>query len=210
MGSTLSSDRVERVLAELRETGKREDGPAKLRVHAREAELGTSLYGRERADLGVNASFAITPEVGRLLYARALVARPAVIVEFGPSLGSSTIYLASALRDLGAGSIITTELLTEKAQQAASNLQRAGLNKLVEIRVGDALESLADLAVEVGLLFLDGSNDLYLPVARACRAAPVTERARDRRHEPRRSASRALPRSRQRSCVGLPDDRDSA
>jgi predicted O-methyltransferase YrrM len=87
-----------------------------------------------------------------------------VIVEFGPSLGSSTIYLASALRDLGAGSIITTELLTEKAQQAASNLQRAGLNKLVEIRVGDALESLADLAVEVGLLFLDGSNDLYLPV----------------------------------------------
>ena len=86
VGSTLSSDRVETVLAELRETGKREDGPVKLRVHAREAELGTSLYGRERAVLGVNASFAITPEVGRLLYALALVARPALIVEFGASL----------------------------------------------------------------------------------------------------------------------------
>lgn len=33
-----------------------------------------------------------------------------------------------------------------------------------QIRVGDALESLADLAVEVDLLFLDGSNDLYLRV----------------------------------------------
>jgi predicted O-methyltransferase YrrM len=112
----------------------------------------------------VNASLAITPEVGRVLYALTLAARPAVIVEFGASLGSSTIYLASALRDLGAGSIITTELLSEKAQQASSNLERAGLSELVEIRVGDALESLTDLAVEVDLLFLDRSNDLYLPV----------------------------------------------
>jgi hypothetical protein len=66
VGSTLNSDRVQTVLAQLRETGKREDGSAKLRVRAREAELGSSLYGRERAALGVNASLAITPEVGRL------------------------------------------------------------------------------------------------------------------------------------------------
>jgi predicted O-methyltransferase YrrM len=164
VGSTLNSDRVQSVLAQLREIGEREDRPAKLKVRAREAELGTKLYGYERAVLGVNASLAITPAAGRLLYALVLAARPTVIVEFGASLGSSTIYLASAIRDLGAGSIITTELLVEKAQQASSNLVSAGLGDLVEVRVGDALESLADLDVGVDLLFLDGSNDLYLPV----------------------------------------------
>jgi predicted O-methyltransferase YrrM len=165
VGSTLNSDRVQTVLAQLREIGEREDGPAKLKVRTREAELGTRLYGHERATLGMNASLAITPEVGQLLYALTLAARPTtVIIEFGASLGSSTIYLASALRDLGAGSIITTELLSEKAQQASSNLAAAGLGDLVDIRVGDALESLADLDVGVDLLFLDGSNDLYLPV----------------------------------------------
>jgi predicted O-methyltransferase YrrM len=164
MGATLNSDRVQAALAQLRETGEREDGPAKLRVRAREAELGTGLYGYERAALGVNASLAITPEVGQLLYALTLAARPKVIVEFGASLGSSTIYLASALRDLGAGSIITTELLIEKAQRASSNVASAGLGDLVEVRVGDALDSIADLDVGVDVLFLDGSNDLYLPV----------------------------------------------
>jgi predicted O-methyltransferase YrrM len=162
--STLSSDRVQTVLAQLRETGELEDGRAKRRVRAREAELGTKLYGHERAVLGVSASLAIAPAVGRLLYALTLAARPAVIVEFGTSLGSSTIYLASALRDLGAGSIITTELLDQKAQRASSNLALAGLGGLVEIRVGAALDSLANLDADVDLVFLDGSNDLYLPV----------------------------------------------
>ena len=84
------------------------------------------------------ALLAITPEVGQLLYALTLAARPTLIIDLGASLGSSTIYLACALRDLGAGSIITTELLSEKAQQASSNLAAAGLGDLVDIRVGDA------------------------------------------------------------------------
>ncbi len=37
---------------------------------------------------------------------------------------------------------------------------------LVELRAGDALETLIDLAEPVDLLFLDGRNDLYLPVLR--------------------------------------------
>jgi predicted O-methyltransferase YrrM len=164
VASTLNSDRVQKVLAQLREIGEAEDGPAKRRVAAHEAQITSKLYGHERAALGASASLAIAPEVGQLLYALTLAARPAVIVEFGTSLGCSTIYLASALQDLGTGSIITTELLAEKAQRASSNLARAGLGGLVEIRVGDALGSLADLDVDVDLLFLDGSNDLYLPV----------------------------------------------
>lgn len=166
VASTLNSDRVQTVLAHLRDTGEAENEPAKRRVRAREAELGTSLYGGERAALGASAPLSIAPEVGQLLYSLTLAAQPSLIVEFGASLGCSTIYLASALHDLGAGSIITTELLDEKAQRAAANLGHAGLGDLVEIRVGDALGSLA---------YLDAR-------AAACRASPasvsVTIRAR--------------------------------
>ena len=98
-----------------------------------------------------------------MLYALTLAARPTLIVEFGTSLGYSTIHLASALRDLDAGTILTTELLPEKANRAALNLD-AGPRDLVEIRGGNALESLTYIDADVDLLFLDGSNDLYLPV----------------------------------------------
>jgi predicted O-methyltransferase YrrM len=89
-------------------------------------------------------------------------------VEFGCSLGLSTIFLAAGLRDNndGAGSLITTELLSGKAKTARENLTEAGLDDLVELRLGDALQTLANLTEPVDLLFLDGRNDLYLPVLR--------------------------------------------
>jgi predicted O-methyltransferase YrrM len=47
---------------------------------------------------------------------------------------------------------------------ATRNLSDAGLNDLVEIRVGDALQTLGTVMEPVDLLFLDGSDDLYLQV----------------------------------------------
>jgi predicted O-methyltransferase YrrM len=164
MTSTFASERVQHILAGLQAAGETEDEDYKRRVRAREAELGTKLYGRQRAELGAAAPLAISPEVGQALYALTLAGRPTLIIEFGTSLGCSTIYLASALRDVGAGSIITTELLPEKAERASQNLANARLGDLVEIRVGDALDSLSAIDTEIDLLFLDGSNDLYVPV----------------------------------------------
>jgi predicted O-methyltransferase YrrM len=107
---------------------------------------------------------AVAPEIGQVLYSLALAARPGLIVEFGTSLGFSTIYLACALRDLGSGSLITSELLPEKASDAALNVEAAGLSDLVEVRTGDALDTLGTVDADIDILFLDGSNDLYLPV----------------------------------------------
>jgi predicted O-methyltransferase YrrM len=155
---------VAETLARLHEQAAREDPPAVARVRVREAELGTKIYGRERADLYAGAPLAIKREVGELIYALTLARRPALAVEFGASLGLSTIYLAAALRDLGAGRLITTELQPEKARVAEDNLEQAGLSELVELRVGDALDTLRELPGRVELLFLDGWNDLYLDV----------------------------------------------
>jgi predicted O-methyltransferase YrrM len=133
-------------------------------MHAREVELETKVYGRERAELYGGAPLAIKREVGELIYAFALARRPGLMVEFGASVGISTIYLAAALRDLGGGRLITTEVSAEKVAIARGNLEQAGLANLVEVRAGDALETLRELPGDVELLFLDGWNDLYLAV----------------------------------------------
>lgn len=164
MSSVLISDPVVDALRELREIGEREDARYRQRVKEKEAELGVTLGAADRAPFAVDAPLAISPEVGEVLHALVLAARPALVVEFGASLGISTIYLASAIADLGTGRVITTELVPEKAQRTEAMLDRASLGEHVEILAGDAMETMRRVDEPVGLLFLDGANDLYLDV----------------------------------------------
>lgn len=163
--TALRSPAVAAVLARLRAEGREHDEPGKRRVRERAEQLGELPYGLERAELCGTAPLAISDEVGELLWMLTLTRRPDLVVEFGGSLGVSTIYLACALRDLGAGRLITTELVPAKAALLARNLSEAGVADAdAEVRVGDALQTLAELPDPVDLLFLDGSNDLYLPL----------------------------------------------
>ena len=107
---------------------------------------------------------AVSPTYGRFLYAIARACKATRIVEFGTSMGISTIYLAAALRDNGGGHLIGTELEPAKLARARANLDAAGLGDLVDIREGDALETLKDVGGEVDLLLIDGAFSLYLPV----------------------------------------------
>jgi predicted O-methyltransferase YrrM len=105
---------------------------------------------------------AVSPETARLLYMLARANRARAIVEFGTSFGISTIHLAAALRDNGGGRLIGSELEPGKVEQARANLVAAGLDDLVDVRAGDALETLArDLPETVDLVLLDGHKPLY-------------------------------------------------
>ena len=107
----------------------------------------------------------VTPDVGRLLYVLARNRRAKTIVEFGTSFGISGIHLAAALRDGGGGRLITTEFNAAKAARAKANFQAAGLDDLVEIRVGDAFETLKDdPGGQIEIVLLDGWKELYLPM----------------------------------------------
>jgi predicted O-methyltransferase YrrM len=105
---------------------------------------------------------AVSRETGTLLYMLARSTRARTIVEFGTSFGISTLHLAAALRDNGGGRLITSEFEPSKVARARDNLTAADLSDLVEIREGDALQTLSvDLPDTVDLLLLDGAKALY-------------------------------------------------
>lgn len=105
---------------------------------------------------------AVSPETARLLYLLARATRARHIVEFGTSFALSTIHLAAALRDNGGGRLIGSEMEPTKVARARDHLRIAGLDDLVEIREGDALETLArDLPDAIDLVLLDGHKPLY-------------------------------------------------
>ena len=105
---------------------------------------------------------AVAPETATLLYMLARMTRARAIVEFGTSFGVSTIHLAAALRDNGGGIVIGSELEPSKVATARANLSAAGLADLVDVREGDALETLArDLPDSIDLVLLDGHKPLY-------------------------------------------------
>ena len=116
-----------------------------------------SFYGRLK-----DAPLAVSRETGALLYMLARGAGVRTIVEFGTSLGISTLHLASALRDNGGGRLIGSEFEPSKIARARANLAAGGLLDLVDLREGDALQTLAtDLPATVDLLLLDGAKSLY-------------------------------------------------
>jgi predicted O-methyltransferase YrrM len=104
----------------------------------------------------------VSRETGALLYMLARSGGARTIVEFGTSFGLSTLHLAAALRDNGGGHVITTEFEPSKAARARANLAAGGVADLVEIREGDALQTLAaDLPETIDLVLLDGAKALY-------------------------------------------------
>jgi predicted O-methyltransferase YrrM len=132
---------------------------------AERARLATST---EEADyrhfygLAKDAYLAVSRETATLLYLLARSTGARTMVEFGTSLGISTLHLAAALRDNGGGRLITTEFEPSKAARAREHFAAAGLDGLIEMREGDALATLAeDLPTEIDLVLLDGAKGLY-------------------------------------------------
>jgi predicted O-methyltransferase YrrM len=115
------------------------------------------LYSRLK-----HVPIAVSRETGALLYMLARSSGARDIVEFGTSFGISTLHLAAGLRDNGGGRLITSEFEPSKVARARDHLTAGGLIDLVEIREGDALQTLrVDLPDTIDLVLLDGAKALY-------------------------------------------------
>ncbi|MCE9577913.1 MAG: class I SAM-dependent methyltransferase [Deltaproteobacteria bacterium] len=163
---TLFQPIVTTLLDELFRDAERTDAPLMAQLHAMPADERGALMADYKRLYGAakDAYLPISRAAGVLLYTLARARDARLIVEFGTSFGVSTIFLAAALRDAGGGRLITSELEPSKAARAKANLERAGLADLVELRVGDALDTLADVRGPIDLVYLDGAKALYRPI----------------------------------------------
>jgi predicted O-methyltransferase YrrM len=133
-------------------------------LRERRPNMSAARTVQERADAMSEFYIPVTPESGRLLYSLVRATKPATIVEFGMSFGISALHLASAVRDNGAGRVITTEISDSKIAAAKQTFADTGLDDLITVLEGDALATLADLDGPIDFVLLDGWKELYLPV----------------------------------------------
>jgi predicted O-methyltransferase YrrM len=119
--------------------------------------LQAALRDSEAAGL---PQIAVSPSQGKFLQLLAEIQGARHILEIGTLGGYSTIWLARALP--ADGRLISLEYSAKHAEVATRNIARAGLDKVVEVRVGPALESLPKLADEnpppFDLVFIDADK----------------------------------------------------
>jgi predicted O-methyltransferase YrrM len=105
--------------------------------------LEAALRDNEAAGL---PAIDVAANQGKLLHLLAQIQGARRILEIGTLGGYSTIWLARALP--ADGRLISLEYSARHAEVACRNIARAGLDGIVEVRVGPALESLPKLTDE--------------------------------------------------------------
>lgn len=142
--SALRDPEILAVLDEMNARRKRPDASAFEGPDALDPELF--------ADYG----FSIHPEQGDLIYLLCRAMKATRVVDFATSVGMSAIYFAAAMRDNGGGHVVGAELVSAKAATAYRNLAAAGLDAYVDIRIGDARETLKEVGGPVDFVLIDG------------------------------------------------------
>ncbi|MBP1965493.1 O-methyltransferase [Paenibacillus aceris] len=129
-----------------------------------DAVLENVLLANQQAKL---PAYDVTPNQGKLLNLLAQLQGAKRILEIGTLGGYSTIWLARALPS--GGQLVTLELDPVHARVATANISLAQLSDRVEVRVGDALDQLAQMDDEgvepFDLIFIDAdkpNNPNYL------------------------------------------------
>jgi predicted O-methyltransferase YrrM len=137
-----------------------------LVAHFLPRALGAKLAGR-RYDFVDNEFFrdklvALDADKAQFCAMQCLSLRAQRVVEVGTSFGVSTIFLASAMRETG-GIVIGTEIEPAKAAAAQRNFAEAGIERHVDLRVGDALKTLKDCGGPIDFVLVDTWIPLALP-----------------------------------------------
>jgi caffeoyl-CoA O-methyltransferase len=105
----------------------------------------------------------ISAEVGRLLQVLLTAIDARRVVEIGTLGGYSAVWMARALP--ADGRLVTLELREDRAELARRFVERAGLASRVDVRVGDARATLAELVEREGrsfdAAFIDADKEGY-------------------------------------------------
>jgi caffeoyl-CoA O-methyltransferase len=146
--------------------------------------LGNRAWGKDLASLGENPPLprnaaeakilSVLEEIrrgpwmanvatlhGRLLRILTEAVKAKHVVEIGTSNGYSGLWICLGLQTTG-GRLITHEIDPQTASLARANFQRAGVEHLVTVVLGDAHETVTRLKGPIDLLFIDADKPGYL------------------------------------------------
>lgn len=122
-----------------------------------DAALDDALKASDAAGL---PAINVAPNQGKLLNLLARIIGAKRVLEIGTLGGYSTIWLARALP--ADGKIVTLEYDPKHAEVAQKNFARAGVDGLIEVRVGKALDSLPGVETDglgpFDLFFIDADK----------------------------------------------------
>ncbi len=106
----------------------------------------------------------VQPEVAKLISVLGLALRPAHILEAGTAIGYSAILMSHFLKP--GGHIDTIERYDRMIEIARENIKRAGLDEVISVIAGDALDVMQCLNKNYDMIFLDaakGQYQMFLP-----------------------------------------------
>jgi predicted O-methyltransferase YrrM len=125
-----------------------------------DATLEGALAASEAAGL---PPIHVAANQGKFLMLLAQIIGARKILELGTLGGYSTLWLARALPP--GGSLITLEFDPERAEVARGSFARAGLQEVIDLRVGAALDTLPQIAAEghgpFDFIFIDADKQNY-------------------------------------------------
>ncbi len=116
---------------------------------------------------------AITADTGIFFSVLLKAIKARCILEVGTSAGYSTLWFADAMGRSHSTRIVTIEMNPQKVEWALKNFKEAGLDKMIEIKQGIALDLLPKLKGKFDFIFLDADKeniiryfDIVLPMLR--------------------------------------------
>ena len=97
---------------------------------------------------------------GRILAMVSKMINPSYIVEIGTYTGYSALCMAEGLKEHG--SLVTIEYNAELQKRILNYFNESKYAKLLDLRIGDAIEILPTLAPDIDLVFIDADKTNYL------------------------------------------------
>ncbi|CAG8790897.1 5782_t:CDS:2, partial [Dentiscutata erythropus] len=107
----------------------------------------------------------VSPVQGAFLKFLVQLSKATRVLEIGTLTGYSALYMAEGLKERGSEvKLVTLEKDEENFKAAKENIESSGLGHLIELILGDAMDTISSLdnTVQYDLIFLDGDKRNYI------------------------------------------------